>query len=212
MRLGRLPLPISLRSLSPILAATTQRISYAQQTRFLSLLRAPPRKGGVGRNPGQVRLVSRVRVVVVRSWFFGHVLLGLSEPSLPPPLGSTELSLPLSLWRQLSPQPRLRGRGRGRRRRRRRRRGRAREGWGRCRALRAHARTTHHTEGETARRRRRRRRRQRARRGGGAATAGAVAAPSVPETSALLAQSASRQGQAWRRGTRGGGGEQPSAP
>ena len=31
------------------------------------VLRAPPRKGGVGCNPGQVRLVSRVRVVVVRS-------------------------------------------------------------------------------------------------------------------------------------------------
>jgi len=31
-------------------------------------------------------------------------------------------------------------------------------------------------------------------------------------TRALLAQSATRQGQAWRRGTRGGGGEQPSAP
>eukprot|EP00315_Gephyrocapsa_oceanica_P052181 CAMPEP_0185488008 /NCGR_PEP_ID=MMETSP1366-20130426/12054_1 /TAXON_ID=38817 /ORGANISM="Gephyrocapsa oceanica, Strain RCC1303" /LENGTH=173 /DNA_ID=CAMNT_0028096415 /DNA_START=34 /DNA_END=553 /DNA_ORIENTATION=+ len=68
---------------------------------------------GVGRNPGQVRLVSRVRVVVIRSWFFGHVPLGLSEPSLPPPLGSTELSLPLSLWRQLSPQLAFGGGGGG---------------------------------------------------------------------------------------------------
>ena len=54
---------------------------------------------------------------------------------------------------------------------------RAREVWGRCRAR--CARTTHHTEGETARRRRRRRRRQRARgaRDGGGAEQRPLARP-----------------------------------
>ena len=56
---------------------------------------------------------------------------------------------------------------------------------------------------------------RRARRRGGAATAAAVAAPSVPETRALrrcTERASGKGGQAWRRGTRGGGGEQPSAP
>ena len=70
------------------------------------------------------------------------------------------------------------------------------------RCARAHARSTHPTEGKTARRGRRRRRRQRAR---CARDRGAEQRPlartllRLPETRAL-AQSASRQGQAWRRG------------
>ena len=81
-----------------------------------------------------------------------------------------------------------RGWGRGRGRGRRRRRARARGGDAAVRAarvralpcaLRAYARTTHHTEGETARRRRRRRRRQRARgaRDGGGAEQRPLARP-----------------------------------
>ena len=71
--------------------------------------------------------------------------------------------------------------------------------------------------GKTARReRRRRRRRQHAR---GARDGGAEQRPLarsllrlVPETRALPERASGKGGQAWRRGTRVGGGEQPSAP
>ena len=54
---------------------------------------------------------------------------------------------------------------------------------------------------------------RRARRRGGAATARAVAAPSVTDARSAAAERARQgKGHAWRRGTRGGGGEQPSAP